>query len=160
MEYTWVPTLISAGISAAAGVGGVAVGAWKADRRETRAIKRDTYLKLLRALVELKELALVAQKLNEALPRPDLSSALAGAEPTAAHTELEAENRRLRTQAEASLRDATAAALLLFDDEGLEALGGLAAGWRLAGDDIPSYRAAVDQAILRLRKTGKKDLGL
>jgi hypothetical protein len=59
-----------------------------------------------------------------------------------------------------SLRDATAATFLLFDDEALNALSGLARGCKLAGDDMAVYLAAVDQTIGRLRKTGKRDLGL
>jgi hypothetical protein len=50
--------------------------------------------------------------------------------------------------------------LLLFDDEGLNALGGLASGWIQAGEDIPAYPAAVDRAIVQLRNAGKKELGL
>jgi hypothetical protein len=49
--------------------------------------------------------------------------------------------------------------LLLFDDEGLNALGGLASGWIQAGG-IPAYPAAVDRAIMQLRNAGKKELGL
>jgi hypothetical protein len=50
--------------------------------------------------------------------------------------------------------------LLLFDDEGLNALGGLASGWIQAGEDIPAYPAAVDRAIMQLRNVGKKEPGL
>jgi hypothetical protein len=50
--------------------------------------------------------------------------------------------------------------LLLCDDEGLNALCGLASAWIQAGEDIPAYPAAVDRAIVQLRNAGKKELGL
>ncbi len=161
-----VKSVLSIIVAPAAGLLGTLLGAKLASRRETSNLKRDTYLRLLENLMELKRAGVELAELTKATPAPTLSEALGADEVRLANEKFREEAKRKseeilarQEKAFALLNSAMATSLLMPGRPAMDALGELV-GTASEIKDPARMLLAIDQAVLRLVKVARKDLNL